>query len=250
MRFTTTLAGIAAVLTVATAGPALADSMTFASSDIGKTVTLNYDGFTGTPSSPTTYSGLTGSTTFTLTGVSGNDYTFDYAVANTSSAPVTDSRISSFAFDTDPSISSANSTGAFSYTTLNSNYPNGIGTVDVCFKDALTGSCAGGGSGGLTIGQSGTGSFTLSFSTAPSALTLSNFFVRYQSITGISGVSSASGSGTITSSSTTSSTTTSTSTGGTPVPEPGMLGLFGAGLIGLALARRRAPALRQTLRAA
>ena len=246
MRITSTLAGLAAAVAVMAATPAFADSMTFASTDIGKTVTLNYNGFTGTPSSPTTYSGLTGSTTFTLTGVSGNDYTFDYSVSNTSSAPVTDSRISSFAFDTDPSIASATSTGAFSYTTLNANYPNGIGTVDVCFKDATTGSCAGGGSGGLTIGQSGTGSFTLSFSTAPSALTLSNFFVRYQSIGGISGVSSASGSGTISS----TSTTTSTSTGGTPVPEPGMLGLFGAGLIGLAFARRRAPAQRRTLAAA
>ena len=240
MRFTKTIVGMAAAAAAAIASPAFADSMTFASGDIGKTVTLDYNGFTGTPSSPTVYSGLTGSTTFTLTGVAGNNYTFDYSVANTTSAPVTDSRISNFAFDTDPTISSAASTGAFSYTTLNSNYPNGIGTVDVCFKDAVTGSCAGGGSGGLTIGQSGTGTFTLSFSTAPSSLTLSNFFVRYQSISGIYGVSSASGSGTI--SSTTSSTTTSTS-GGTPVPEPGMLGLFGAGAIALAFARRRqAPA--------
>ncbi|MDF8335432.1 cistern family PEP-CTERM protein [Novosphingobium cyanobacteriorum] len=234
MRFTKTIAGLIAAAAMAATSPAFADSMTFASSDIGKTVTLGYNGYTGTDSTAS-ISGLTGSTTFTLTGVSGNDYTFDYSVANTTSAPVADSRISSFAFDTDPSIASASSTGAYSYTTLNSNYPNGIGTVDVCFKDAATGACAGGGSGGLTAGQTGTGTFTLSFSTAPSALTLSNFFVRYQSIVGVNGVSSASGAGTISS--------TSSTTGGTPVPEPGMLGLFGAGAIALAFARRRKPTL-------
>lgn len=228
------LTGLAASASLAFAAPAFADSITLGSGDIGSSFSLNYDGFSG----GTSISGLTGSTTFTLTGVSGNDYTFDYSVANTSSAPVTDSRISSFAFNTDPTIASASSTGAFSYTTLNSNYPNGIGTVDVCFKDAQTGSCAGGASGGLTLGQTGTGSFTLSFSSPVSTLTLSDFYVRYQSISGVPGISSASGAGTMT------STSTGGSTGGTPVPEPGMLGLFGLSLVGLAMARRRQSARR------
>ena len=210
------------------AAPAMADAITLGASNIGTNYTLNYDGF----SSGTTIGGLTGSTTFTLTGISGNDYTFNYSVANTSTAPITGSRISSFAFDTNPNITAASSTGAFSYTTLNSTYPNGIGNVDVCFKDAMTGSCAGGGGGGLTIGQTGTGAFTLSFSQPISSLTLSNFYVRYQSITGAGSVTSASGAGTLTGSTTTSS-------GGTSVPEPGMLGLMSLGLIGTALLRRR-----------
>jgi len=132
MTFRKVLAGLAASAAMAIASPAFADSVTLGSGDIGTSFSLNYNGF----SNGTTIDGLTGSTTFKLTGVSGNDYTFDYSVSNTSSAPVTGSRISSFAFNTDPNISAANSTGAFSYTTLSSNYPNGIGTVDVCFKDA------------------------------------------------------------------------------------------------------------------
>jgi hypothetical protein len=169
---------------------------------------------------------LTASTTFTLTSTTANSYTFSYSVANTTSAPLT-SRVSSFAFNTDPTISSATSTGAFSYTTLNSNYPNGIGNVDVCFKDAATGSCAGGGSGGLTTSESGTGSFTLNFSSPISSLTLSDFFVRYQSITGAGNVTSASGEGTM------------TSTGGTSVPEPGVLGMMLGGIAAIVLLRRR-----------
>lgn len=37
-----------------------------------------------------------------------------------------------------------------------------------------------------------------------------------------------------------SSTSGGTTTGGTKVPEPGMLGLMGAGLVGLAIARKKA----------
>lgn len=217
-------AGLLAALALPSA--AMADSITLGSGDIGSSFTLGYNGFTN----GTTVQGLTGSTTFTLTGISGSDYTFNYSVSNTSSAPVTDSRISSFAFNTDPNITSATSTGAFASTTLSSTYPNGIGTVDVCFKDAQTGSCAGGGSGGLTIGQTGTGSFTLSFLQPVASLTLSDFALRYQSITGVNGVSSASGTGTL---------STSTSTGGTAVPEPGMLLLFAGGVLGLVAFRRK-----------
>jgi PEP-CTERM motif len=222
-----TLAPLAALAVAFTATPALADAITFDSSDVGTAYTLNYDGF----SDGNTINGLTAQTTFTLTGISGSTYTFSYAVANTSGAPVTGSRISSFAFDTNPDITSASSTGAFSYTTVGGTYPNGIGSVDVCFKDAATGACAGGGSGGLTIGQSGTGTFSLTFAQPVSSVTLSDFYVRYQSISGAGNVTSASGSGSLTS--------TGSTSGGTQVPEPGMLGLLGGALIATALLRRR-----------
>ena len=171
----------------------------------------------------------------TLTGVTGTSYTFSYSVKNTTSDPV-DSRVSSFGFNTDPNISSASSTGAFAYTTLNSTYPNGIGQIDVCFKDANTGSCAGGGNGGLVDGVSGSGTMSLNFSKPITSLTLSDFFVRYQSVAGAGNVTSASGAGTLTS-------TGGSTSGGTPVPEPDMLALLGAGLVaGALLRRRKAPA--------
>ena len=211
------------------ATPAMADAITLSAADVGNSYTFNYDGFSGS----TPISGLTASTTFSLTGTSANSYSFSYNVANTTSSPLT-SRVSSFAFNTDPTISSANSTGAFSYTTLDSSYPNGIGAVEVCFKDAATGSCSGGGNGGLAQGATGAGSFTLNFSSPLSSLTLSDFFVRYQSITGAGNVTSASGAGFRT-----STVGTTTTSGGTTVPEPGMLGMMAGGIAALALLRRR-----------
>jgi hypothetical protein len=223
-----TLAPLAAFALAFAATPALADAITFDASDVGQTYTLNYDG----SSDNTTIQGLTAQTSFTLTGISGNTYTFNYSVTNTSGAPITAARVSGFAFDTNPDITTANSTGSFGYTTVGGNYPNGIGEVDVCFKDANTGSCAGGGGGGLALGDTGTGTFTLTFASPVAEVTLSDFYVRYQSIAGAGNVTSATGSGTQTS-------TTTTTTGGTQVPEPGMLGLLGGALIATALLRRR-----------
>ena len=228
MRIVRQISSLAVIASLAFASaPALADAITLGSGNIGQTYSFTFDGYSG----GTAINGLTSAASFTLTGTTANSYTFSYSLANTTSDPV-NSRLSGFAFNTDPNISSASSTGAFSYTTVGGSYPNGIGSVDVCFKDAATGACSGGGSGGLLDGQTGTGTFTLNFAQPLTSLTLSDFFVRYQSITGAGYVSSASGSGTLTSSG-------STSTGGTPVPEPGMIGLLGGALAGLAFARRR-----------
>ncbi|SLJ87971.1 cistern family PEP-CTERM protein [Novosphingobium mathurense] len=220
------LTGLAAFASLTFAAPAWADAITLDSNSIGDSFTVNFDGFSG----GTSIDGLTSSATFTLTGITSTGYVFDYSVSNTTSGSL-DSRVSSFAFDVDPGIVDASSTGAFSYSVLSSKYPNGIGTVDVCFKGGDSNSC-GGNSGGVLTGDTGTGSLTLGFDAAPEAITISDFFVRYQSISGAGNITSASGAGTISSSS-------SSSSGGTPVPEPGMIGILGLGLAGLAFARRR-----------
>jgi hypothetical protein len=229
------LAFAAASVLALVATPALADPITLDAGDVGTSFTLNYNGF----ADGSVVNGLGASTTFTLTGVTGTAYNFDYAVANTTGGGV-GSRVSSFAFDTNPDISSASSTGTYNYTVLDSNYPNGIGNVDVCFKGGSSNSCAGN-SGGVTTGGTGTGSLTLNFSDPISALMLDNFFVRYQSITGAGNVTSASGA--VTSSSTSTS-------GGTPVPEPGMIVLFGMGAAAVAFSRRRRSAPTRRLQPA
>lgn len=231
---------LATSLSFMAASPALADAITLSPSDIGRVVDVAYNGFDGSG----VIAGLTGTTRLTLTGVTGTSYTFGYAVDNTSTAPITTSRISGFGFNTNPNIAGATSTGAYNIVGTNANVPN-VGSVDVCFKDGGgTNSCAGGGGGGVTLGDSGTGSLTLNFASALTSLSLSDFFVRYQSITGTGAhtPSSASGLGTI------SSSSGGSSSGGTPVPEPGMLLLFGGAVGGMAwLRRQRAGSARQSL---
>jgi hypothetical protein len=226
---------LAALALALAPAPALADAISLASTDIGKSFSVAYNGFDGSGS----IGGLTGSTQFTLTGVTANSFTFSYAIGNTSAAPITASRISGFGFNTDPSISGATSSGTFNTVGTAANVPN-VGSVDVCFKDGGgTNSCAGGGGGGVSIGDSGAGLLTLNFASALSSLNLSDFFVRYQSIAGTAAntPSSAVGTGTISS--------TGGSSGGTPVPEPGAVILFLLAMAALVLYKRRAanPAL-------
>lgn len=237
MSFTKFALAVAAFAGSATA--AHASIIVNGAADIGQSYTVNYDGY----ADGRVIAGLSGQTTFTLTGVSGNSYSFSYSVTNTSGAPIDASRISIFGFDTDPNITGASATGIFDQAATNANVPSGFGRVDVCFKGAGGPNCAGGGGVGVDLGDTGTGTLTLTFASLPEQLALSNFFVRYQSIDGAGAPDSAIGRGTPDGGSTSSGGSTSTggSTGGTPIPAPAGLWLFAAGLAGLGIryGRRR-----------
>ena len=206
--------------------PAAAEPILLDANEVGESFSIDFDGFVN---GDVTVPGLSSQLILTLTSIVGNVYNFDYSMTNTSdTGSGVDARVSSFAFNTDPDISGATSTGTYNFTNTDSNYPNQIGTVDVCFQAAKTGACAGN-KGGVFGGETGTGTLALSFDSALSSLTLDDFFVRYQSVSGAGDITSASG----------RQVTTSTSSGN-EVPEPNMMLLFGlAALMIFAGTRRR-----------
>jgi hypothetical protein len=222
-------AAVFGALCLSVAAPAAAEPILLDGSSVGDSFTINFDGFVdGGPS----LSGLSSQLRLTLNSIVNGVYSFDYALTNTGSTTDSiSSRVSSFAFNTDPNILGGTSTGLFDSVDLNRNYPNGIGTVEVCISAA---NCAGGGSGGVFDGGTGLGSLSLNFGSGVTAVTLSDFFARYQSIEGIAGVTSASGRETGS-----SGGTTTTSSGGTDVPAPGMFLIFAMALLALFTPRKR-----------
>lgn len=202
--------------------------------NVGDTITVNYDGNIGR----TGVAGLTAQTTFTLTGIAGNTLNFDITIANTSDINLWSStRIAAIGFDADPNISNASVTSPSGWgAVLNGSFPNNFGNVEICFKTGQLNNCQGGGGGGISLGDSAiTLNVALTFTGSPPPVIFDNFGVRYQSLTSkvkIDGknYNDASGTG-----------------NGTPdiiqppseIPEPASMLLFGAGLLGLGLSRRR-----------
>ena len=170
------LAMVAATIALAIAAPASAAVYVFDS--VGDQFVINFNGSTDGG----VVSGLTAQLTYTLTGFSGNTATFAYILDNTSSDPVTASRISAFGFNVDPNFSSVGTvTGVVFPDVSSGNIPNGLPNVEFCLTAGPN--CAGAGGGGVNINDpNATGTFVFNFASQPSSVTLSDLFVRYQSI--------------------------------------------------------------------
>ena len=211
-------ASIAAMGISTAASAQLADNgdgtFTITGAGTGGTAVINFDGNSGGAFIP----GLTGLLSLTYTGLVGGDYGFSYTLTNNSSIT---SRISGFAFDVDPNATGGDADGLFSDVIVGGAFPNGVGGVDVCLNNNGS-SCQGGGGTGLNMGASGNGTFTLDFgATTPTNITLSDFFVRYQSLQ----VGTGSGTG--------------SQVPGVPEPATWAMMLLGFGATGVAMRRRR-----------
>lgn len=169
-------------------------------SDRGKVFTVNFDGNVNEKD----VSGLSSEALFKFEGFktvgTKTEALFDVKLTNTSSNGIT-SRSSALGFNvlnfdgtslgstlSLVGVGNTNRDGNTRVTGLFSNdrsgdFPNKFGDIDVCFTDGNT--CQGGGSGGVTTGNTG-GNFkaTLAFSGEVESFALNNFGVRYQSING------------------------------------------------------------------
>jgi hypothetical protein len=188
---------------------------------LGNTFTVDFDGNVETQPVP----GLSAQATFLVTEFDGaaGRVTLEISLANTADASIWKSaRISAIGFDVDAPLADAEAGGLFSHAVLGGKFPNQFGPVDVCAIDNAH-NCSGGRWGGVKLGKSGVLTLTLQFDGPIAALDLTNFGVRYQSLTSKSlELCDASG------------------TGRGTVPEPRALALLGAAGLAFWGRKRRA----------
>jgi len=193
----------------------------------GSDFTVDYDAIGGDP--VVSVDGLSASVRyydFAFIYFMDTDYTgvsFNFDVTNNSTDPILTSRISTLGFNTTPDLAYAGSHVDGIYAVIDDgNVPN-QGVVDFCFTDV---NCAGGGGGGVNIGETAAGSAWLLFAGEFAEISFDDFTVRYQDVTCDSSFTgncpnSASGSAT------------------TTVPEPDIVALLAIGLLGIGFSRRR-----------
>jgi hypothetical protein len=178
-----------AVATLAVAAPVAAvtvpyaPSFTLTNASVGSSFTVGYTGWVNATNIPT----LAANIKFTLLSQSGSTWNFKAEFDNDLPGSI-DGRISTFGFNSDPNISSVTAlTGPFNKGVLGTNVYN-AGGVSTPIEFCLTAgpNCnAGGGGGVMANTDTAVQLFTLNYNPAVSSITLSNFVLRWQSITGL-----------------------------------------------------------------
>lgn len=146
--------------------------------DIGASIAVDYNGSVlGFPASTL---GATGNFIYTGASEDGRTFNFNYALSNDST---TTSRLRSFSFDVlgNAALTGLSSTGT--YATSFVNPLSGLIGSEVCFSAGGIGCTTG--VVGPSAGQSGNGSFALTFAGAMSAIQLDDFGVVYQGVNGL-----------------------------------------------------------------
>jgi hypothetical protein len=167
---------------------------------------------------------LNGSVLFTLTAITSNSASFAVTITNDSSGPGTNRLVSFGVKDVTPNLTGASANSGWD-ATLNTNFPGGFGTIELCVWDGAN--CSGGGSQGVAEGSFET--FTLGLTTSGDFMTVGvgvrfgdPYSVKFQSV-GTGGVS-VEYAGCIQGTPDCGGTVTTTSV---PVPEPAPIGLMG-----------------------
>ncbi len=175
------LAG-AAALSLASAGVAsAATTVGWAASDIGLSQTITFDGVSDAYFNHSTpVPGLSAQLTLKLDSIVNNNWNFSYDLTNTSSSPITSSRVTVFGFDVMESYAGVTSTGLFS--DPGAGAADIVGSHNLCFRTINFGQCLGNYFGGVAKGDSASGLFDLKYTSAQIGIQFSRMFVAYQGI--------------------------------------------------------------------